>query len=151
VKVQVLFLFVNPSDDFLNLSINEIDQEPKTCSYKSQDWQSVDEVNEIIDVYLYNCLEKGDLWKVYYTKDNEYFYKCGDKTCQSRLKIVIEQKDSPKEQNEVLTSKKVMETKDFQIPLLKIYQSSKHDNHIEDFEDLIIKKKKGKVIEVFCL
>jgi len=145
-KMRNLFKII---DDFLN-GLDDLDFVKKPRKYNYQTWVKEKELVEFLDVYLYNCLEVGIVWNSYYKDGKQHFFKCGDKTCSSRLKIIVneeseEKKESEEEKEEpILSTALVKEKCELKVPHLEIFISQKHKDHDENYKKLIQKRLKGK-------
>jgi len=137
--------------DFKNFG-DKIEIAIKSRQYKTQDLKEVKELKEFSDVYIYNALEAGEIWNVYFTKTNEEYYKCGEEKCSCRLKIVLkEDQEEIQEENGGSNTQSIIISQEIKVPLLKIFISGEHDKHNEDYKEKLMKRMKSKYFSASLL
>jgi len=109
-------------------------------NYSLQTWKKDKEVEEFLEVFLFKCLENEELWNSYFNRKNEFFFKCGEPKCDSRLKIVVEdeeEKIEKKEEEEEINfdTNILQENFKLKVPKLTIYRSGKHEKHTSKYQE----------------
>lgn len=120
--------------------------------YILQDWTKIQETREFIEVYLWNCLEEAVIWNSYYSNGNEHFYKCGDKKCTARLKILVENEENEemdhrpqKNKEKVFSAMNLKKAFEIKVPKITVFSGEKHSNHGTDYKEKASKRLSGKI------
>jgi len=117
--------------------------------YNIQEWKIRETKIEFLSVYLFNCLQEGEVWKAYYSSNQTSYYKCIESKCHARLKITEKQLNHEEDEGDqyqdgIMSSSCLKKEFDLIIPELEISESGKHENHASNFDKLVDKRKKGK-------